>query len=63
MPCIMNAANEIAVSLFLNKQIRFLAISELIEKCMGKITYIPHPTIDDYYLTDKETRAFAESIG
>lgn len=63
MPCIMNAANEIAVSLFLNKKIRFLAISELIEKCMEKIAYIPHPTIDDYYLTDQETRAFAERIG
>jgi 1-deoxy-D-xylulose-5-phosphate reductoisomerase len=60
MPCILNAANEIAVNAFLNDQIGFLEMSDLIEFCMGKISYIKKPTLQDYIDTDKETRILAE---
>ncbi len=55
-PCILNAANEIAVSTFLNDQINFLQMSDVIEYCMGKMYYIKQPSYNDYIETDKETR-------
>lgn len=60
LPCVLNAANEIAVEGFLNKQIGFLAMSELIEHCMNEMTYINHPNYEDYVSTDKETRIIAK---
>lgn len=59
MPCILNAANEIAVAAFLEDKIGFLQMSDLIETCMAKVPFIKHPTLDDYIQTDAETRAFA----
>ena len=56
MPCILNAANEIAVEAFLNEKIKFLEIPDIIEKVMSKISFIHHPTIDDYCTTDSEAR-------
>lgn len=57
--CILNAANEIAVQKFLNDEIRFLEISDLIEKCLAKVPYIAVPSLEDYIHTDVETRKFA----
>jgi 1-deoxy-D-xylulose-5-phosphate reductoisomerase len=62
MPCIINAANEIAVAGFLNNSIGFLAMSDLIEECMQQITFVSQPTITDYLNTDKETRIFAQNF-
>jgi len=62
MACILNAANEISVQAFLQDKISFLGIAELNEKCMQKISYIKHPTLDDYIKTDTETRKLAESL-
>ena len=62
LPCVMNAANEIAVAKFLIEKISFLKISAIIEQCMEKIHFIGKPNLDDYIATDKETRAFAEDI-
>ena len=62
MPCIINAANEVAVSGFLNGHMGFLAMSELIESSMQKISFITEPSLDDYLNTDKETRAFAQNL-
>ncbi len=62
MPCIINAANEIAVAGFLADKIGFLEISDIIEDCMKHISYISSPTLDDYLNTDKETRIFAQNI-
>lgn len=59
MPCILNAANEIAVAAFLEDKIGFLQMSDLLETCMAKVPFIKHPTLDDYIQTDAETRAFA----
>ncbi|HEY8782360.1 MAG TPA: 1-deoxy-D-xylulose-5-phosphate reductoisomerase [Mucilaginibacter sp.] len=62
MPCIINAANEIAVAGFLNNNIGFLAMSAVIERCMQQIPYIASPVLDDYLNTDKETRIFAQNL-
>ena len=62
MACILNAANEIAVEAFLHDKIKFLEIAELNEKCMQQVSFIKHPTLDDYIQTDAETRKFADSI-
>jgi 1-deoxy-D-xylulose-5-phosphate reductoisomerase len=56
MPCVLNAANEVAVAEFLKDRIGFLEMSEVVEKCMQKITYIRNPSLEDYVLTDSETR-------
>ena len=60
MCCILNAANEIAVSEFLNEKIGFLQISDIIEACMSKVSYIANPSLEDYIATDKETRRLAK---
>jgi 1-deoxy-D-xylulose-5-phosphate reductoisomerase len=56
MPCVLNAANEIAVDGFLNEKIDFLQISDVIETCMSKLPFIPSPEYNDYVSTDRETR-------
>ena len=62
MACILNAANEVAVDAFLNDRIGFLEMSDLLENCMEKITYIANPNYEEYVNTDKETRIFAQNI-
>ncbi len=62
MPCVLNAANEIVVTAFLQQRIGFLQMSDLIEKCINKISKIKSPTYDDYVMTDSETRKFATSL-
>lgn len=59
MPCILNAANEVAVAAFLKDQIGFLAMSDLIESCMQRIAFIAKPSYADYVQTDAETRRVA----
>lgn len=59
MPCIINAANEVVVESFLKDKIGFLEMSDVIEACMQKVSFIKTPTIDDYVATDIETRALA----
>lgn len=61
-PCIINAANEIAVAGFLNNELGFLAMSDVIETCMQRINYIASPVLDDYLNTDKETRILAQEL-
>jgi len=62
MPCVLNAANEIAVEAFLNNKIKFYDIPRIIEQAMSKISLILHPTLQQLIETDKETRIFATSI-
>lgn len=59
MPCIINAANEVAVAAFLEDKIGFLAMSDIIETCMAKVSFIQCPSYDDYVATDAETRRVA----
>ena len=61
-PCVLNAANEIAVEAFLNDKIGFLNMSDLIDNCLEKITFVKNPTIEDYIETDRETRILAKKI-
>lgn len=56
MPCVLNAANEIAVAEFLKEKIGFLQMSELVEHCMAEMDYISNPCYQDYVDTDKKTR-------
>ena len=62
MPCIMNAANEIAVELFLQEKIGFLQMSDLIEQTMSKTVFIQNPTLEDYIQTDAEARKIALEV-
>ena len=62
MPCILNAANEIAVAEFLNDKISFLEISDILEQCMTKVSFIKNPSLDDYINTDTETRRLAQNL-
>jgi len=62
LPCILNAANEIAVWAFLNNRIGFLDITAVIEKAMQKINYIEKPNLADYFESDGEARNFAASL-
>lgn len=62
MPCILNAANEVAVAAFLREEIGFLQMPEIIESCMAKVPYIARPSLEDYLETDKETRSLATEV-
>lgn len=62
MPCILNAANEVAVDAFLKEKIGFLKISELIERCMFHLPQINHPNFDELLQSDIETRNYFKSL-
>ena len=61
MPCVLNAANEIAVDAFLKDRIGFLEMSDLIEKTMALTEFIEKPTYDDYVAVDTAARERAKS--
>lgn len=58
-PCVLNAANEIAVEAFLQGHISFTAMSDLIGDTLENVSFIEHPTLDDYILSDMESRSIA----
>ena len=62
MPCILNAANEIAVWAFLKNRIGFLDITAVVERTIEKISFIEKPTLEEYFESDGEARNFAASI-
>ena len=62
MPCIVNAANEIANRAFIDDQISFQRISEIIEQAMSHIPFSNDSSLDTYLLTDKETREYAKTL-
>lgn len=61
-PCIMNAANEVAVEAFLSEKISFTGIPDLIGQCMYQLSFINKPTLEDLTISDTETRIFARSL-
>lgn len=61
-PCILNAANEIAVQAFLSNKVSFIEMSDIIEDAMNNIRHIEHPTLAEYEACDKETRAYAYEL-
>jgi 1-deoxy-D-xylulose-5-phosphate reductoisomerase len=62
MPCILNAANEVAVDAFLQEKINFLQISDLIERSMQAVDFIAHPTYEDLRMSDEEARKRAKTF-
>ena len=60
--CVLNAANEIVVDAFLKDKIGFLSMSDVIENCIEKITFVKNPTLEDFIQTDFETRILAKEL-
>ncbi len=60
MPCVVNAANEVAVEAFLKDRVSFLAMSDVIEQCMKTVSHMSQPSLQDYIETDKEARTKAD---
>lgn len=56
MPCVMNAANEVAVQRFINGQIGFLEIADHVERAIQQAPFVANPTLDDLLQTDKTIR-------
>lgn len=61
-PCILNAANEIAVAAFLRDEIGFLEMSDLIEETMQKAKFVSQPTLADYIESDKMSRMITRQL-
>ena len=61
-PCIINAANEIAVARFLNDEIKFLQIAETVEKTLQQATFIAKPSLEELIASDGEARGIARGI-
>ena len=62
MPCILNAANEIAVWAFLRNRIGFLDMTAMVEKTMQSVAFIEKPTLQEYFESDGEARNFAADL-
>ncbi len=63
MPTVYNAANELAVSKFLNREIAYLDIVDLIEKSMEAHTLIKNPSIEEILQVERKTHEFINSLG
>ena len=61
-PCVLNAANEVAVNAFLKNEIAFLKMSDLIDNCLEKINFVKNPTLEDYIEADRQTRILAKTL-
>ena len=61
-PCVLNAANEIAVEAFLNKKIHFLDMIKIVEKSLENFNFVENPILEDYYKTDKDSRLRANDL-
>ncbi|MFL5746595.1 MAG: 1-deoxy-D-xylulose-5-phosphate reductoisomerase [Niastella sp.] len=61
-PCVLNAANEIAVFAFLRNRIGFLDMTDLIERTLQHVPVIEKPTLEEYFDSDGEARNFAASL-
>ncbi len=62
IPCVMNAANEVAVQRFIDGKLRFVDIADFVEQAISKATYIAHPTLDQLLECDTETRKTCNNI-
>lgn len=57
MPCVMNAANEVAVQLFLQEKIRYTDIPHFIENALDRADFCTPSSVDEYLAIDRETKA------
>jgi len=62
MPCVLNAANEVVVAEFLQNNMGFLEMSDIVEQCLARMDYIKEPSYEDYVNTDKEARIKAYEL-
>lgn len=62
MPCILNAANEIAVAAFLQDEIGFVQMSQAVGQTMQKASFVANPQYEDYLRSDEEARAIAREL-
>ncbi len=62
MPCVLNAANEVAVDAFLHDKAKFLEMSDIVETCLAKIPFIAAPQYENLVETDTETRRIATEL-
>ena len=62
LPCVLNAANEIAVWAFLHNRIGFLDITAVVEQTMQEVAFIQKPNLEEYFESDGEARSFAASL-
>ena len=62
MPCILNAANEVAVEAFLAKQISFLELPDIIGQTMERTSFLNTPGLEDLFSTDLEARQVAKEM-
>lgn len=60
MPCILNAANEIAVKSFLEEKISFVMMPEIVTKTMEKVEFVPNPSLEDLVFTNETAREIAQ---
>jgi 1-deoxy-D-xylulose-5-phosphate reductoisomerase len=61
-PCVLNASNEIAVAAFLNREVGFLEMSDLIAETLVQTEFIKHPSLEDYVETDRRAREITEKL-
>lgn len=62
MPTVLNAANEIAVEAFLDEQVRFVDIADIIERSMAEFNPIAANSLETILEADKQARRIAQSI-
>ena len=62
MPCILNAANEIANEAFRQNRCSFRAVAEIIEQTMQRVAFDKSPTLDTYFQTDRDARLVAREL-
>ena len=62
MPCIMNAANEVAVAAFLQGRLGFYGITDIVEKCMNGVDFVSEPDLDTIFMSDKAAAAKAMEL-
>ena len=62
MPCIMNAANEVAVRAFLEDRIGFYDITDIVAECMDGVDFAASPDLASIYATDEAAKAKAAEI-
>ena len=58
-PAVLNAANEVAVARFLNDEIAFVQLPDVVEYALSRVSYQSKPDLESHLESDKEARAFA----
>lgn len=60
--CVLNAANEVVVDAFLKDKVGFLQMSDVVQNCLEKATFVPNPNYDDFVSSDHEARQLAQQL-